>query len=124
MKAVRWYGKGDVRVEEVSDPKIEDPRDIIIRVTSTAICGSDLHLFNGYMPTMEEGDIIGHEPMGEVVEVGSAVRNLNIGDRVVVPFNLACGECWFCERTLFACCDRSNRNASMAAETIDRKSVV
>ena len=91
MKALCWHGKGDVRVDTVPDPKIEDAGDVIIKITATAICGSDLHLFNGFMPTMESGDILGHEPMGEVVEVGRAVKRLKKGDRVVVPFVIACG---------------------------------
>jgi len=114
MKALCWFGTNDVRVEDVPDPKILDSRDAIIRVTSTAICGSDLHLVDGYMPTMEKGDILGHEPMGEVVEVGSAVGNLKIGDRVVVPFCIACGQCFFCQKGLFSCCDNSNPNAEIA----------
>jgi threonine dehydrogenase-like Zn-dependent dehydrogenase len=103
-----------VRVDTVPDPKILNPRDIIIRVTSTAICGSDLHLYDGYVPSMESGDILGHEPMGEVVEVGSAITNLKVGDRVVVPFPIACGNCFFCEQTLYSCCENSNPNAAMA----------
>jgi threonine dehydrogenase-like Zn-dependent dehydrogenase len=114
MKALRWYGKSDVRVETVDDPVIRHSRDAIIRVTSTAICGSDLHLYDGYMPTMEKGDILGHEPMGEVVEVGKDVRNLKKGDRIVVPFTIACGECWFCKHELFSLCDTSNPNAELA----------
>src|SRR5204862_2500859 len=97
MKALCWYGKTDVRVEQVPDPTIINPRDAILKVTRTAICGSDLHLYNGYIPTMERGDILGHEFMGEVVETGREVRNLNIGDRVVVPFTIACGNCFFCQ---------------------------
>ncbi len=116
MKALVWHGKGDVRCETVPDPKIEDPRDAIIRVTSTCICGSDLHLYDGYMPTMKSGDVIGHEPMGEVVEVGSQVTNLKKGDRVVVPFDIACGECWFCQRQFYSCCDTTNPNAALARE--------
>src|SRR5437016_2828035 len=100
MKALTWHGKHDVRFEEVADPAIQQPTDIIVRITSTAICGSDLHLFDGYMPTMEKGDVLGHEPMGIVEEVGTEVKKLKKGDRVVVPFNIACGKCWFCERTL------------------------
>jgi threonine dehydrogenase-like Zn-dependent dehydrogenase len=115
MKALCWHGKGDVRCESVPDPKIEDPRDVIIRVTSTCICGSDLHLYDNYMPTMKAGDILGHEPMGEVVEVGNSVTKLKKGDRVVVPFDIACGECWFCERQLYSCCDNTNPNAELAA---------
>jgi len=118
MKALCWHGKSDVRVDNVPDPKIVDQRDIIIRVTATAICGSDLHLFNGFQPTMEAGDILGHEPMGVVVEVGSKVTKFKIGDRVVVPFTIACGECYFCEKTLFSCCDTTNPNASIAREAM------
>lgn len=108
MKAVRWYGKHDVRVEDVPEPKVEQPRDAIIKITTTAICGSDLHLYNGYIPTMEEGDILGHEFMGEVVDLGADVTNLKIGDRVVIPFTIACGNCFFCSRELWSCCDNSN----------------
>lgn len=114
MKALCWYGKGDVRVEDVPEPKILKPRDAIIRITRTAICGSDLHLYDGYIPTMEKGDILGHEFMGEVVEAGSAVKNLKVGDRVVVPFTIACGNCFFCKRELWSLCDNSNPNAWMA----------
>ena len=110
MRAVCWNGKQDVRVETVPDPKILNPRDAIIKVTSTAICGSDLHLYDGYIPTMMAGDILGHEFMGEVVEVGSAVKNLAKGDRVVVPFTIACGNCFFCKRLLYGVCDNSNPN--------------
>jgi threonine dehydrogenase-like Zn-dependent dehydrogenase len=118
MKALCWYGTGDVRVDEVPDPIIEDQRDAVIRITSAAICGSDLHLYNGFMPTMEKGDILGHENMGEVVEVGSEVHNLKVGDRVVVPFNIACGECFFCNKQMFSLCDRSNPNAEIAAKAM------
>lgn len=118
MKAVCWHGKKDVRVDSVDDPTIEDPRDIIIRVTATAICGSDLHLYAGTMPTMESGDIIGHEPMGIVVEVGPEVRKFQKGDRVVVPFVIACGQCFFCEKTLFSCCDETNPNTEMAKKVM------
>jgi len=114
MKALCWHGKGDVRVDSVPDPEIQDPRDAVIKVTSTAICGSDLHLYDGYMPTMESGDILGHEFMGEVVELGSAVTNLKRGDRVVVPFTMACGTCFFCQRQLYSCCDNSNPNREIA----------
>jgi threonine dehydrogenase-like Zn-dependent dehydrogenase len=114
MKAVCWYGTGDVRVATVPEPKILNPRDAILKVTLTAICGSDLHLYGGCIPTMQEGDILGHECMGEVVEVGSAVHNLRPGDRVVVPFAIACGQCFFCARELWSLCDNSNPNASMA----------
>src|SRR5215831_1387105 len=98
MKANCWYGKQDVRVVDVPDPKIINKRDAIVKITSTAICGSDLHLYNGFIPTMEKGDIIGHEFMGEVVEVGSGVHNLTKGDRVIVPFTISCGRCFFCQR--------------------------
>jgi threonine dehydrogenase-like Zn-dependent dehydrogenase len=114
MKALCWHGKYDVRVDNVPDPKIQNPGDAIIRITSTAICGSDLHLYDGYQKTMEKGDVLGHEPMGEVVEVGPGVKKLKVGDRVVVPFVIACGECFFCERGLYSMCDTSNPNADMA----------
>jgi threonine dehydrogenase-like Zn-dependent dehydrogenase len=114
MKALCWYGKNDVRIGQVPDPKILNPRDAIIKITSTAICGSDLHLYNGFIPTMKEGDILGHEFMGEVVELGSEVKNLKKGDRVVVPFTIACGNCFFCKRDLWSLCDNSNPNAAMA----------
>jgi threonine dehydrogenase-like Zn-dependent dehydrogenase len=107
-----------MRVDTVDDPRIEDPGDAIIRITSTAICGSDLHLYDGYMPTMEAGDVIGHEPMGIVEEVGKSVTKLKAGDRVVVPFTISCGHCWFCERTLYSLCDRSNPNAAIAREAM------
>jgi threonine dehydrogenase-like Zn-dependent dehydrogenase len=110
MKAVCWYGTEDVRVENVPDPKILNPRDAIIKVSSTAICGSDLHLYDGYIPTMESGDILGHEFMGEVVEVGKSVKNLKKGDRVVIPFTISCGNCFFCQRDLWSLCDNSNPN--------------
>ncbi len=114
MKANCWHGKRDVRVEHVPDPTILNPRDAIIKVTSTAICGSDLHLYNGAVPSMEQGDILGHEFMGEVVELGSGVDNLRIGERVVVPFPIACGHCFFCEKKLFSVCENSNPNAYLA----------
>lgn len=120
MKALCWHGKGNVQVDKVADPIIQDPRDAIIKITATAICGSDLHLFNGFMPTMEKGDILGHEPMGIVEEVGSAVRNLKRGDRVVVPFTISCGNCYFCQKTLYSCCDTTNPNAALAAEAMGR----
>lgn len=118
MKVLCWHGKGDIRCNSVDDPAIEDDRDVIIKVTSCAICGSDLHLMNGYMPTMESGDVLGHETMGEVVEVGKGHAKFKVGDRVVVPFNMACGECHFCQRELFSLCDRSNRNADKAIEAM------
>jgi threonine dehydrogenase-like Zn-dependent dehydrogenase len=102
-----------VAVQEVPDPRIEHPRDAIIRISSSAICGSDLHLYDGLIQTMEKGDVLGHEPMGEVVEVGSAVANLKMGDRVVVPFTIACGDCLFCRRELYSCCDTSNPNREL-----------
>ncbi len=114
MKATCWMGKKNVQVEEVPDPKILNSRDAIIRVTSTAICGSDLHLFNGFIPSMEKGDILGHEFMGEVVELGKDVKNLSVGDRVVVPFPIACGNCWACKKELYSLCENSNPNAWMA----------
>ena len=99
MRALCWHGKGDVRVDTVPDPKIEHPRDAVIKITACAICGSDLHLLDGYQPTMESGDILGHENMGEVIELGSEVTNLKVGDRVVVPFTISCGQCWLCTRS-------------------------
>jgi threonine dehydrogenase-like Zn-dependent dehydrogenase len=114
VKANCWHGRQDVRIDEVPDPRILNPRDAIVRITSTAICGSDLHLYNGFIPTMKRGDVIGHEFMGEVVEKGNAVRNLSVGDRVVVPFPIACGHCLQCEREMFSLCENSNPNAWMA----------
>ncbi len=116
MRALTWQGSEKLSVETVPDPTIEAPTDAIIKITATAICGSDLHLYGGYMPTMEQGDVLGHEPMGEVVEVGSAVTKLKKGDRVVVPFTISCGQCWFCQRGLFSACDVSNPNGAMAAK--------
>jgi threonine dehydrogenase-like Zn-dependent dehydrogenase len=113
MRAVTWCGKRSVKVETVPDPTILNPQDAIVRITLTAICGSDLHLYDGYIPTMENGDILGHEFMGEVVEVGKGVSNLKKGHRVVVPFTISCGDCWFCRHELFSCCDNSNPNAAM-----------
>ncbi len=118
MLANLWMGKKDVRVEKVPDPKILDQRDVIIKVTSTAICGSDLHLFNGFVPTMEKGDILGHEFMGEVVEVGKEVKNLRVGDRVVVPFPIACGKCFSCRQGLFSLCENTNPNAHIAEKML------
>jgi threonine dehydrogenase-like Zn-dependent dehydrogenase len=114
MKANCWIEKKKVRVEDVPDPRILNSRDAIVRISSTAICGSDLHLVNGFVPTMEKGDILGHEFMGEVMEVGRGVKNLKAGDRVVVPFPIACGECNSCRRDLFSLCENSNPNAWMA----------
>jgi len=118
MKALCWHGTGDVRIDSVPDPKIQHPRDAILRITASGICGSDLHLFDGFMPTMEAGDILGHEPMGEIVELGSGVHNLKVGDRVVVPFTIACGSCFFCDKTLFSLCDNSNPNAEIARKAM------
>jgi threonine dehydrogenase-like Zn-dependent dehydrogenase len=114
MKALCWMGRNDVRVETVPDPHIVNPHDAVVRITSTAICGSDLHLYDGYIPTMRPGDILGHEFMGEVVEVGREVKNLRVGDRVVVPFAIACGNCFFCQNGQWSLCDNSNPNAWMA----------
>ena len=113
MKAVCWWGKEDVRVVDVPDPKILNPHDAIVRVTLTAICGSDLHLYGGFVPTMMHGDVLGHEFMGEIVETGPAVKNLKVGDRVIVPFPIACGNCWFCKGGLTSLCDNTNPNAWM-----------
>jgi threonine dehydrogenase-like Zn-dependent dehydrogenase len=114
MKALCWYGTNDVRISKVPDPTILNPRDVIIKVRLTAICGSDLHLYDGFIPTMRRGDILGHEFMGDVVEVGKGNTKLKIGDRVVVPFTISCGRCFFCERDLWSLCDNSNPNAWMA----------
>jgi len=116
MRALCWHGKKDIRCDNVPDPTIEQPKDAIVKVTSCAICGSDLHLFDGFMPGMQHGDIMGHEFMGEVVEVGSDVHRLKVGDRVVVPFTITCGECDQCRRGNFSVCERSNRNADVAAK--------
>jgi threonine dehydrogenase-like Zn-dependent dehydrogenase len=114
MRATCWHGTKSVRVDEVPEPKILNQRDAIVRITRTAICGSDLHLYNGFVPTMRSGDVLGHEFMGEVVETGSAVSNIAKGDRVVVPFPIACGHCAQCERELYSLCENSNPNAWMA----------
>src|SRR5881227_2867849 len=111
MRANCWHGKNDVRVETVPDPKILSQTDAIVRITSSAICGSDLHLYGGFVPTMERGDILGHEFMGEVVETGREVKKLKKGDRVVVPFTISCGQCFFCKRQLWSLCDNTNPNA-------------
>lgn len=115
MKALCWHGKSDVRYETVPDPKILHPRDAIIKVTACAICGSDLHIYDGVIPGMEAGDVLGHETMGEVVEVGSENKKLKVADRVVVPFTISCGECFFCKKGYFSACERSNPNAQKAA---------
>ncbi|MEG3941085.1 zinc-dependent alcohol dehydrogenase [Microcoleus sp. S36b_A3] len=114
MKALCWHKANDVRVDNVPDPTIINPRDAIVKITSTAICGSDLHLYDGFIPTMQSGDIMGHEFMGEVVELGSEVKNLKKGDRVVIPFTISCGSCFFCNRDLWSLCDNSNPNAGLA----------
>jgi len=114
MKAVTWQGKGSVELEKVPDPQIINQSDAIIKITSTAICGSDLHLYGGFIPAMEKGDILGHEFMGEVVETGRGVKNLKVGDKVVVPFTIACGHCYHCGAQEYAFCDNSNPNAEMA----------
>jgi threonine dehydrogenase-like Zn-dependent dehydrogenase len=113
MKAVCWHGAGDMRVDTVPDPKILNPQDAIVKITSTAICGSDLHIYDGYIPSMLEGDIIGHEFMGEIVEVGREVQNLKKGDRVVVPFPISCGHCFFCHNDLWSLCDNTNPKGGM-----------
>lgn len=114
MRALCWYGKHDVRIDTIPDPEIINPRDAIIKVTSTAICGSDLHLFDGLMPTMKKGDVLGHEFMGEVVDVGAGNNKLEVGDRVVVPFTISCGNCFFCQKEMYSLCDNSNPNAELA----------
>lgn len=113
MKAVAWYGKQDVRVVQAPDPKVLQPTDAVIMVTRSAICGSDLHMYQGYIPTMRPGDILGHETMGIVVDVGGEVEKLTIGDRIVVPFPIACGKCHYCRESMFTLCDNSNPNAHM-----------
>jgi threonine dehydrogenase-like Zn-dependent dehydrogenase len=114
MRANVWSGRNTVQVENVPDPKILNDRDAIVKISSTAICGSDLHLYDGYIPTMKRGDILGHEFMGEVVETGKGVGNLQVGDRVVVPFPIACGDCWACKNELYSVCENSNPNAGLA----------
>ncbi len=116
MKALCWHGKSNVSVEQVPDPKIINARDAIIRVTLSAICGSDIHLYDGYIPSMADGDILGHEFMGEVVEVGSAITNLRRGDRVVIPFPISCGKCFYCQEGMYSLCENSNPNAALAEE--------
>lgn len=114
MKANRWYGKQDLRVEDAPNPRIEEPGDAIVKIEQGTICGSDLHMYNGYVQPIPEGYILGHECIGEVVEVGPDVTNVAVGDRVIVPFPIACGECFFCRRSLFSACERSNPNAHLA----------
>src|SRR6201991_1772541 len=116
MKALTWHGKHDMRCEEVPDPKIEHPRDAVIKITACAICGSDLHIYGGIIPSMKKGDVLGHENMGEVVEVGPEVKNLKVGDRVVVPFTIACGECFFCRNGFYSGCERTNPDHEKAAK--------
>ncbi|QQP87349.1 glutathione-dependent formaldehyde dehydrogenase [Skermanella sp. TT6] len=118
MRALVWHGKEDVRVDTVPDPKILNPRDAVVKITSTAICGSDLHLYGGYIPSLKSGDILGHEFMGEVVEVGKEPGRLKVGDRVVIPFTIACGHCYFCDHDLWSLCDNSNPNAEMTAKVM------
>jgi len=116
MRAVTFQGTHKMQVDTVPDPKILNPRDSIVQITSTCICGSDLHLYDGYIPTVEHGDIMGHEFMGIIVETGSAVKNLKKGDRVIVPFTISCGECYYCKHEMYSLCDNSNPNAGMAEE--------
>ena len=118
MKALCWHGHGDVRVDTVPDPELKSPGDVIIKVTAAGICGSDLHLLDGYMPTMESGDILGHETMGIVVDTGTEVKKVKKGDRVVIPFTIACGNCFFCKKGLWAACDTTNPNAAQAAKVM------
>ena len=115
MKALTWHGKADIRCETIPDPIIEHPRDAVIKVTACAICGSDLHIYGGIIPEMKAGDVIGHETMGEVVEVGAANKKLKVGDRVVVPFTISCGECFFCKNGYYSGCERSNPDRDKAA---------
>ena len=114
MKATCWLGTQNIEVQDVPDPKILNQGDAIVKITSTAICGSDLHLYNGFMPTMKKGDVLGHEFMGEVMEVGRSVKKLTVGDRVVVPFTIACGNCWQCRHDNWSLCENSNPNAALA----------
>lgn len=118
MKALCYHGREDVRIDNVPDPKIEDPNDIILKVTSTAICGSDLHIFADLVPTMKEGDVLGHEFMGEVVEIGKNVKKFKKGDRVVVPFTIACGNCDYCDDHKYSLCDNSNPNDELCKENL------
>lgn len=118
MRAVCWYGKKDIRVRQVPDPVILNPQDAIIEVTATSICGSDLHIYHGLIPTMEKGDILGHEFMGRVVEIGRDVRGIQVGDRVVVGFPIACGRCFHCKREEYSLCDNTNPNATIAEKVM------
>src|SRR6188472_754084 len=108
MRAITWQGKQKISLMNVRDPMILNPQDAIIKVTTAAICGSDLHLYNGYIPTMEKGDILGHETMGEVMEVGPGVKKLKVGDKIVIPFDIGCGKCHHCMEEEYAACDNSN----------------
>ena len=119
MKALTWQGKRDVRVEDVPDPRIEEPTDAIVRITSTAICGSDLHLYEVLGPYLKPGDVLGHEPMGIVEEVGPGVTRLKAGDRVVVPSNISCGSCWMCSRGFFAQCETTQNRQTGAFILVD-----
>lgn len=114
MRALTWEGKQNVAVKNVRDPKILRPEDVIIKITTAAICGSDLHLYNGVIPSMKKGDILGHENMGEIVEIGAAVKKLKVGDKIVVAFDIGCGKCWHCDHEEYSACDNSNPNAHMA----------
>jgi threonine dehydrogenase-like Zn-dependent dehydrogenase len=114
MRALVWHDTNDIRCDQIPDPRIEDPRDAIVKVTSCAICGSDLHLYDGYMPGMKDGDVMGHEFMGEVMEVGRDVKHLKVGDRIVVPFTITCGQCEQCKRGNFSVCETTNRNKDIA----------
>ncbi len=116
MRALTWHGKHDIRCETVPDPVIQDPRDAIIKVTACAICGSDLHIYDGMIPRMQSGDVVGHETMGEVMEVGSGISNLKVGDRVVVPFTISCGECFFCRNGFYSGCERTNPDHETAEQ--------
>lgn len=118
MRALRWHGVEDIRCDNVPDPELQKDDDVIVKITATAICGSDLHFYNGLAPAMKEGDIVGHEFMGEIVDTGSAISHVKKGDRVVIPFTISCGHCFFCERELYSLCDESNPNADQAAETM------
>jgi threonine dehydrogenase-like Zn-dependent dehydrogenase len=118
MKAACWMGTQKVEVRDVPEPKILNQRDAIVRITSTAICGSDLHLYNGFVQPMMKGDVLGHEFMGEVMEVGRNVKNLKVGDRVVVPFTIACGNCWHCQHDMWSLCENSNPNAALVEKTL------
>jgi threonine dehydrogenase-like Zn-dependent dehydrogenase len=114
MRALCWEGKYSVEIKNVAEPAILNPQDVIVKVTSAAICGSDLHLYDGYIPTMEKGDVMGHETMGEVVEIGTGVRKLKVGDKIVIPFDIGCGKCHHCREEEYSACDNSNPNAIMA----------